>query len=135
MPHRTGCLFFGSWGTVSLICASLVCGCLFCASQDTGYLIWASHGWGCLFGAQQGRGVYCVPPGAQGDLIRFTHTGHCMSVDCMRRQSIFIMCARGLGCLLCVPQGRGIYFVPHRIDVSILCFLGHSVCNMCLTCM
>ena len=45
------------------------------------------------------------------------------------------MCATELGCLLCVPQGRSIYFQPHRRGASILCFLGHSVSNMCLICM
>ena len=47
---------------------------------------------------------------------------------------MYLMCASdGSGCLFWAQQGRGIYCVPQRTGVFILCLLGHRVSNMCLT--
>ena len=43
------------------------------------------------------------------------------------------MCAREQGYILCASQGRGIYCVPHKTGVCILCLLDHRVFNLCLT--
>ena len=112
-----GCLFCASHGTENLICASHASRCLCCASCDTGYLIWASHDSGCLFCAQQGRGVYCVPPGVQEDLIRITQDiVFCFvrerAVDLYyvrERAGMSIVCPTGLWYLFCASQVRGVY--------------------------
>ena len=115
----------GVYSVLNRAGVSIVCltgqGCLLCASWDTGYLIWASHGSGCLFCAQQGRGVLCVPPGVQDDLIRFTQD----IVFCYVRLSqravgfyyvrekagVSIVCPTGQGYLFCASQDRCVYYV------------------------
>ena len=154
------CLLCASWNIGYLICASHACCCLFDASWDTRYLICPSHGSGCLFCAQQGRGIYCVHHRTGVSILCLL--GHRVSDMCLTWQWMFILCStgrgyllcdsqdsglfcgsrdkwyitcasHGSGCLFCAQQGRGVYCVPYSTGLSILRFLGHRVCNMCLT--
>ena len=86
-----GCLFFASWGTVSLI--------------------WSSHDSGCLFCAQQGSDIYCVIHRTGVSFLWFE--GHMVPNMCLTWQCVSILCSTGQGYLLCASQDRGVYCVPH----------------------
>ena len=116
-----GCLLCASWDTGYLICTSHACRCLLYASCDTRYLIWASHDSGCLFCAQKGRGVYCVPPGVQDYLMRFTQDivfccvwlrERAVGLYYVREKAgVSIVCPTGQGYLFCASQNRCVYYV------------------------
>ena len=116
-------------------------GCLFSGSRDTGYMVWASQCRGCLLCARQGRGIYCVPHMTGVPIMcllwhrvsNLYFTCIWISILCLLGQRYLICASHGSGCLFYAQQSRGIYCVPHRTGVSILCLLGHRVSNMDLT--
>ena len=147
-----GCLLCGFWDTEYLICVSHGSGCLFCAQHGRGVYFGPPGTQGIwLYVHHMAVGVYLVPYRAgvfivclvgQGCLlcaywytwylIYSPHVGGCLF--CASWDTGYLISAsHGSGCLFCAQQGRGIYCVSHRKAMSIVCFLGHRVSNMCLT--
>ena len=106
---------------------------LYYVHKRVGVSIVCLTGQGHLLCASQDRGVYSVHPSWDTwYLICTSHGFGCLF--CASLDTRYLMCAsHGSGCLFYAQQGRGIYCVPHRTGVSIVCFLGHRLSNMCLT--
>ena len=145
-----GCLMCASWGTeVSNMCPTgklvsiesargqgyLFCltgqGCLFCASWGTGVSMCLTWQWLSIL-CPTGQGCLLCASWGIGGSSTF-RTGQRVSVGCVRGQQVSSMCVRQQGLLLSACQGRGIYCVPDRTVVFIVCHLRHMLSNMCLT--
>ena len=95
-------------------------------TREQEYQLWASGD----------RGVYCGPPGAQEELIRFTQDSGCLLGDwedsrsllCARESRESIVCLTWQGYLLCASRDRGVYRVPPGAHDDLMRFTKDSGC-------